>query len=92
MKELFYVFADHLQNKMADKKQIAVIISFLSTILTSLILLFQLHGIILVKLLQQQRTLQHLGNEALHSRNIALARYKRAKIRYVWKPFSSSKI
>ena len=66
-----------------DRKQLTVLMSCLSGILTATLLLLQLHGILLMKVVQQQRHLQHFRDEAILSRNSALTRYRRAKQRFV---------
>ena len=60
---------------MADKKQLTVLLSCLSIVLSASLLLLQLQGILFLKLIQQQRYLQRLQSEAITSRNTALARY-----------------
>jgi len=70
------------KHKMDErKKQLTVLLSTLSGVLTSTLLLLQFHGILLMKVIQQQRHLQHLRNEAILSRNLALSRYHRIRKR-----------
>ena len=47
----------------------------------SVVLILQLHGILLMQIVQQQRQLQHLYNDAILSRNKALSRYLQIKKR-----------
>ena len=67
---------------MVDKKQLTVLLSCLSIVLSASLLLLQLQGILFLKLIQQQRYLQRLQSEAITSRNTALARYRITKRRY----------
>ena len=65
---------------MADKKQLRVLLSCLSIVLSASLLLLQLQGILFLKLIQQQRYLQRLQSEAITSTNTA--RYRITKRRY----------
>ena len=64
---------------MAENKQLTVLISCLSGVLASVLAILQLNGVLLMKLLQQQKHLQQLYHEALVSRNLALSRYQHIK-------------
>ena len=66
---------------MAENKQPTVLISCLSRVLASVLAILQLNGVLLMKLLQQQKHLQQLYHEALVSRNLALSRYQRIRKR-----------
>ena len=66
---------------MAENKQLTVLISCLSGVLASVLAILQLNGVLLMKLLQQQKHLQQLHHEALVSRNLALSRYQRIRKR-----------
>ena len=66
---------------MAENKQITVLISCLSGVLASVLAILQLNGVLLMKLLQQQKHLQQVYREALVSRNLALSRYQRIRKR-----------
>jgi hypothetical protein len=70
-----------LFNKMDERKQLSVLISCISSILTTALLLLQLHAVVALKIARQQSNLRHLQNEAIMSRNIALARYHSARKR-----------
>ena len=61
--------------------QLTVLISCLSGVLASVLEILQLNGVLLMKLLQQQKHLQQLYHEALISRNLALSRYQRIRKR-----------
>ena len=50
---------------MAENKQLTVLISCLSGVLASVLAILQLNGVLLMKLLQQQKHLQQLYHEAL---------------------------
>ena len=63
-------------------KQLTILISCLSSILTSALLLLQLQAVIVLKIAQQQSHLRHLQNEAILSRNNALARYRSVRKRF----------
>lgn len=63
---------------MAENKQLTVLISCLSGVVLAIL---QLNGVLLMKLLQQQKHLQQLYHEALVSRNLALSRYQRIRKR-----------
>ena len=58
-----------------ERKQLTILISCLSSILTRALLLLQLQAVIALKIDQQQSYLSHLQNQAILSRNNALARY-----------------
>ena len=75
--KLFFLFLF----KMVERKQLTVLMPCLSGVLTSTLLLLQLHGVLLMKAVQQQRHLKHLYNEAVLSRNAALSRYHRIRKR-----------
>ena len=62
--------------KVDERKQLTILISCLSSILTSALLLLQLQGIIALKIDQQQSHLSQFQNEAILSRNNALTRYQ----------------
>ena len=62
--------------KVDECKQLTILISCLSSILTSALLLLQLQGIIALKIDQQQSHLSQFQNEAILSRNNALTRYQ----------------
>ena len=66
---------------MANKKQLTVLLSCLSAVLTTSLLLLQLNGLLLMNVIQQQRHLQRLQSEAITSRNAALTRYRLTKLR-----------
>ena len=63
---------------MAENKQLTVLISCLSGVVLAIL---QLNGVLLMKLLQQQKHLQQLYHEALVSRNLALSWYQRIRKR-----------
>ena len=63
-------------------KQLTILISCLSSILTSALLLLELQAVIVLKIAQQQSHLRHLQNEAILSRNNALARYRSVRKRF----------
>ena len=60
---------------MDERRQLTILISCLSSILTSALLLLRLQAVIALKIAQQQSHLCHLQNGAIMSRNNALARY-----------------
>ena len=62
-------------------KQLTILISCLSSILTSALLLLELQAVIVLKIAQQSH-LRHLQNEAILSRNNALARYRSVRKRF----------
>ena len=66
---------------MAENKQLTVLISCLSGVLASVLAILQLNGVLLMKLLQQQKHLQQLYHEALVLRNLALSWYERTRKR-----------
>lgn len=78
-------FFSSLSVKMVDhkKRQLTVLLSSLSSILTTVLTLFQLHGVLVMKLMEHRRHLQHLHGEAVVAKNIALCRYRAAKRRFV---------
>ena len=59
-------------------KQLTALMSCLSSVLITTLLLLQLHAVAAIKIAQKQSHLWHLQNEAILSRNIALARYRSA--------------
>lgn len=62
--ELCFEFSAQMKfviNNMDDKKRLMVILSCLSSILTSTLLLFQLHGVVLPKIMQQKIHLTNLN-------------------------------
>ena len=67
---------ESLFKKVDERKQLTILISCLSSILTSALLLLQLQGIIALKIDQQQSHLSQFQNEAILSRNNALTRYQ----------------
>ena len=68
---------------MSSNKRLTALLSCLSCVLTTTLLLLQLYGVLIIKIAQQQRQLQHLRNEAIMSRNTARSRYRRARLRLV---------
>ena len=66
---------------MEKGKQLTVLLSCLSETITTCLILLQLHGILLLKIIQQKKQLQQLHSEAVISRNLALARYHRLRKR-----------
>ena len=69
---------------MASDKKLAVLISCLSATLTTTLLLLQLYGLLLIKIIQQQQQLQYQRNEAIMARNTALSRYRRMRLRLIF--------
>ena len=67
--------------KMAPNKKQLVLLQLLTKVcLTSSLLLLQLYGDLLFKLIQRQRKLTLAMAEIIHSRNLALVKYKRMKM------------
>ena len=64
-----------------DKKLLFMIFSSANAVLVSSTLLLQLFGILLIKILKDRRQLESMRNEVVMERNIALRRYRRAKLR-----------
>ena len=59
---------------MSSNKRLTALLSCLSSVLTTTLLLLQIYGVLIIKIAQQQRQLQHLRNEAIMSRNTARSR------------------
>ena len=77
-----YFAENQIKNALENEGQNeGVLLSSLNVVLGNSFLLLQSFGISLFKMFQEKRRLNYLMQEAIVSRNKALATYKRAKLR-----------